>query len=351
MTPDTRDNAGARLVFVLASTVVVVAGMKAAAPILLPFFLALFLAILILPLVRWLTQRNIPAPVAVTVSVLAEVAVINSWTDQARDVGLPVESLILSDIINTSSLFAIFGSTLQRLASFFSYAFLVVLLMLFILQEASVFPDKVKAMAVRPNTDFRRYGPILQDVQRYLGIKSLVSLATGIILGLWCWIMGLDFPVLLGIVAFLLNFVPTIGSVLAGIPAVILALIQFGFGHALAVGAGYAVVNTVLGNIIEPNLMGRRLGLSTLVVLLSLVFWGWLWGPVGMILSVPLTMVLKIWLENTDDFRWIGILLDKNVPLAATPSGTTLMEDERSSPPPADSGGRDSSEVAALTGD
>ena len=145
MTPDTRDNAGARLVFVLASTVVVVAGLKAAAPILLPFFLALFLAILILPLVRWLTERSIPAPVAITVSVLAEVAVlggiiyltsqsfpefqearpryearlqilINSWTDQARNLGLPVESLILSDVINTSSLFALFGSTLQRLA-------------------------------------------------------------------------------------------------------------------------------------------------------------------------------------------------------------------------------------------
>jgi predicted PurR-regulated permease PerM len=129
--------------------------------------------------------------------------------------------------------------------------------------------------------------------------------------------MNLDFPVLLGLLAFLLNFVPTIGSILAGIPAVLLGLILHGFGHSLAVAAGYVVVNTIFGNIIEPNLMGRRLGLSTLVVILSLIFWGWVWGPVGMILSVPLTMVLKILFENTEDFRWISILLDKGVPQLA----------------------------------
>jgi predicted PurR-regulated permease PerM len=138
--------------------------------------------------------------------------------------------------------------------------------------------------------------------------------------GLWCWIMNLDFPILLGLLAFMLNFVPTIGSILAGIPAVLLALILHGFGHSIAVAAGYMVVNTVFGNIIEPNLMGRRLGLSTLVVIMSLIFWGWVWGPVGMILSVPLTMVLKILFENTEDFRWIAILLDKGVPEGMEPA-------------------------------
>jgi predicted PurR-regulated permease PerM len=173
-----------------------------------------------------------------------------------------------------------------------------------------------------------RFGPIVRDVQRYLGIKTLVSLATGIILGLWAWIMGLDFPILLGLIAFALNFVPTIGSILAGLPAVLLSIIQFGVGHSLAVAAGYVVFNTILGNIIEPNLMGRRLGLSTLVVILSLIFWGWVWGPVGMILSVPLTMVLKIWMENTDDFRWIAIMLDKNAPVPLPPLVPPELSDE-----------------------
>ena len=157
---------------------------------------------------------------------------------------------------------------------------------------------------------------VVTEVQEYLVIKTFLSLLTGVLLGCWCWIMDLDFPVLLGLVAFVLNYVPTIGSIIAGAPAVLLALIQpgLGLGHALIVAAGYFVVNTVFGNLIEPNLLGRRLGLSTLVVILSLIFWGWVWGPVGALLAVPLTMVVKIMLENTSDLRWVAVLLDKSPP-------------------------------------
>ncbi len=123
-------------------------------------------------------------------------------------------------------------------------------------------------------------------------------------------LLGLDFALVWGVVAFLLNYIPTIGSIIAAVPAVLLAAVQLGFGRAVLIAAGYVVVNTVLGNLVEPALMGRRLGLSTLVVFLSLVFWGWVWGPVGMLLSVPLTMVVKILLENTDDLRWVAVLLD-----------------------------------------
>ncbi|MDH3208158.1 MAG: AI-2E family transporter, partial [Gemmatimonadota bacterium] len=119
------------------------------------------------------------------------------------------------------------------------------------------------------------------------------------------------------LIAFLLNYVPTVGSIIAAVPAVLLSVILVGtVGHALLVALGYVVVNTVFGNIIEPNLMGRRLGLSTLVVILSLLFWGWTWGPLGALLSVPLTVIVKIWLENTTDLRWVAILLDKSAPVA-----------------------------------
>ncbi|NNL30994.1 MAG: AI-2E family transporter, partial [Gemmatimonadetes bacterium] len=128
-------------------------------------------------------------------------------------------------------------------------------------------------------------------------------------------------PILLGLVAFLLNYVPTVGSILAAIPALLLSIILVGtVGHAVVVSLGYVVVNTLFGNIIEPNLMGRRLGLSTLVVILSLLFWGWAWGPLGALLSVPLTVIVKIWLENTTDLRWVAILLDKEPP-ALAPAG------------------------------
>ncbi len=123
-------------------------------------------------------------------------------------------------------------------------------------------------------------------------------------------IIGVDFPLLWGMLAFLLNYVPTLGSILAAIPPVLLATVQLGPGHALATALVFVGVNVVLGNFVEPHFMGRRLGLSTLVVFLSLVFWGWVWGPVGMLLSVPLTMIVKIMLENTEDLRWVAVLLD-----------------------------------------
>ena len=122
-------------------------------------------------------------------------------------------------------------------------------------------------------------------------------------------ILGVDFAILWGLVAFLLNYVPIIGSIIAAIPAILLALIQLGVAPALLTCLGYVVVNVIFGSILEPRFMGRGLGLSTLVVFLSLVFWGWILGPVGMILSVPLTMIVKIALESSDDTHWIAVML------------------------------------------
>ena len=139
---------------------------------------------------------------------------------------------------------------------------------------------------------------------------------TGIAIGIWLAILGVNHAFLWGLFAFLLNYVPNIGSIIAAIPAVLLALIQLGLGSAILVGIGYLVVNVVVGSIIEPKYMGKGLGLSTLVVFLSLVFWGWVLGPVGMVLSVPLTMVLKIGLESKEDTRWIAVLLGSAPPVS-----------------------------------
>ena len=114
----------------------------------------------------------------------------------------------------------------------------------------------------------------------------------------------------MGVVGFLNELYSFLGSILASIPAIIMALVQFGFGPAIFICIGYLVVNVVVSNFIEPVLMGRRLGLSSLVVFLSLVVWGWIWGPAGMLLSVPLTMIVKILLEHSEEFQWVAILMD-----------------------------------------
>ncbi|MBV24617.1 MAG: hypothetical protein CME12_00670 [Gemmatimonadetes bacterium] len=121
---------------------------------------------------------------------------------------------------------------------------------------------------------------------------------------------------------FVMNYIPTVGSLLAALPALFLSLVQFTtVGHLLQVCVGYGAINMVFGNVIEPNLMGKRLGLSTLVVILSLLFWAWVWGPVGALLAVPLTMIVKIMLENIEDLRWVAVLLDKSPPQLMASSG------------------------------
>ena len=192
--------------------------------------------------------------------------------------------------------------------------FLVVLTTVFILTEASGFARKIQIALGDRGSGLLNLSGVMTQVHRYLVIKTAISLVTGVILGTWVWILGVDFPVLWGLLTFLLNYIPNLGSIMAAVPPVLLALIQPGGGLTVAimVAVGYITVNLAFGNVVEPRVMGQRLGLSTLVVFLSLVFWGWVWGGVGMLLSVPLTMVVKIVLENSSELRWIAVLLDKS---------------------------------------
>jgi predicted PurR-regulated permease PerM len=206
------------------------------------------------------------------------------------------------------------ASTLTGLRLVLTKTFLIMLTVLFILLEASGFPNKLRAALDNPYESLANISKITEVINRYLLIKTQFSLITGIAIGIWLYVLGVDYPLLWGLLAFLLNFVPTIGSFIAAIPAVLLALIQLGTGSALLACLGYLVVNVSIGNVIEPKFMGRGLGLSTLVVFLSLIFWGWVLGPVGMLLSVPLTMVIKIALESNQDTRWIGIILGPGPP-------------------------------------
>jgi predicted PurR-regulated permease PerM len=352
-------NPGAQLLFVLACLVVVVYGLKFAAPILLPSALAVFLAVLSLPVMIFLQRRSVPASVAIGITVLVVVGVLvliillasqsmselqvrlpryavrlqdlqEQWIESLETrLGLPLGGYLSTDLINPAAVVDFAGSAVGRIAQFVSTTFLVFLIMIFMLGEATVFPAKVRYVFGDGGMgDGNRLAKVVTEVQTYLGIKTVISLATGVLLGAWCYVMDLDFPILLGLVAFVLNYVPTVGSIIAGLPAVLLSLILHGtLGHALVVTAGYMTVNTLFGNILEPNLMGRRLGLSTLVVILSLLFWGWAWGPLGALLSVPLTVVVKIWLENTHDLRWVAILLDKAPPKAVVAGPAVVDED------------------------
>jgi predicted PurR-regulated permease PerM len=142
-----------------------------------------------------------------------------------------------------------------------------------------------------------------------MSMKTIISLVTGLFIGFALWFIGVDYPVLWGVLAFMLNFVPNIGSIIAAVPAVLLTVVQLGVTPALMVASVYIAVNIIVGSIIEPKYMGKGLGLSTLVVFVSLVFWGWVLGPVGMLLSVPLTITVKLALDSKPETKWLGHLL------------------------------------------
>ncbi|MEJ2540872.1 MAG: AI-2E family transporter [Gemmatimonadota bacterium] len=378
------EHQGARFLVVLASGVVVTWGLQFAAPILLPTAVALFLAVLTFPLVNLLRSRRVPPAAAIILSVVMVVGgfsllifgasralgeletslprywnrlrevqqswiqgltdrfgLLNDGTGQAELFGRPLEEYLPLNLIEPGGLLEFVSGTVQLGASLVTQSALVVLIMAFILSEMTVLPGKLEAILGDGIKGEERLQKVIREVQEYLGIKTVISLMTGIAIGLWAWVMGLDFPVLLGLVGFVLNYIPTVGSILASIPGIILSLILFGtLGHALVVAFGYFAVNTVFGSILEPNLLGRRLGLSTLVVILSLLFWGWTWGPIGALLSVPLTMVVKIFFENTPDLRWVAVLLDKQAPEDSSDGATPT-------PDPATPGSVPTSQVSA----
>lgn len=354
MEPSSQRGLGERVLLIAACLVVVIAGLRAAAPLLVPFTVALFLAVLSLPLLSWFQRHRVPGVAAVLLTVLVNILIVvllvltvsgsvqgfaeavpryrtmlntmaTDLTVVLHDRGIEGAMLVPEEWLKPGEVLDLAATTLLGLAKVLSNTALVLLTIVFVLLEVSAFPGKVaRAFGVNEG-ELARFAQITGQVQRYLGFKTLISIVTGLLAWILTAAAGVDFPLLWGLVAWLLNYVPNIGSIIAALPPTLLALIQHGPGRALVVVVGYVIINMTLGNVVEPHLMGRKLGLSTLVVFVSLVFWGWLWGPVGMLLSVPLTMVVKIMLENTQDLRWVAVLLDGGQPAPVVAAGPSRI--------------------------
>jgi AI-2 transport protein TqsA len=226
---------------------------------------------------------------------------------------------MLLEYVNPGALMKLAVGMLGGLGSALSNIVLILLTVTFILLEASSFPVKLRAVLGDPQQAFPQFTRFVDDIKRYMIIKTGISLTAGILIGIWLSVLGVDSPVLWGFLAFLLHYVPNVGSVIAAVPAIILSLVQFGIGRAALTAAGYLAVSLILGNVVEPKLMGRRLGLSTLVVFLSLIFWGSLLGLIGVVLCIPFTMTLKFACENNESTRWIAVLLGPEAPAESIP--------------------------------
>jgi predicted PurR-regulated permease PerM len=333
---------GARFLVLTAAFVIIVAGMKAASPIMVPFLLSVFIAIISAPGMFYLQTKGLPAVLSllavisvVLVFILLVVVLIGTSVDdfsqalplyQSRleeklqvlsglfaKVGIELSVQVIQQYFDPSAVMKLVANTLSRLGGVLSNGFLILLTVCFMLMEASSFPVKLRNALGRPDHSLEKFDHFLVTVKQYMAIKTGISLVTGLLVWFALWIIGVDHALLWGVLAFLLNYIPNIGSIIAAIPPALLALIQLGLGDAIAVVILFTVINVVVGNVIEPRFMGKGLGLSTLVVFLSLIFWGWVLGPVGMLLSVPLTMTVKIALDHRHETRWIAQLLDSEI--------------------------------------
>lgn len=327
-----------RFLIIAAAFVVVIAGVRTAVDLLVPFLLSIFIAVLCAPPLNWMKSKGVPGALALII-ILALVVIIgggagavvgasiNSFRHDLPEYiqrleemtagfrvwleakGLNIDSQMMRDTFKPSSILSLAGNTLASFGNLMTNAFMILLTVAFILAENMSFADRLQGAHQGSAAGVAGLRRFTASVNRYMALKTVISVFTGLLATVWLMILGVDYPVLWGVLAFFLNFVPTIGSIIAAIPATLLALVQLGVGDALWTAAGFLAINTVVGNMIEPRVMGKGLDLSALVAFLSLVFWGWILGPVGMLLSIPLTVMVKIALEGVDETRWIGVML------------------------------------------
>jgi AI-2 transport protein TqsA len=332
----------ARGLIVVGALALVIGLMKAAAGILVPLLLAVFIAIIATPALKWMRRHGMPkwGALAIITFVLIDLGsllalVTTGALEGFRDslptyqerflllsdqlggwlegVGVGGSREAIPDLMDPNVVAAAVRHLLSNASGFFATGLLVLLAVVFILLEANTLPAKLKVAFNMTEAGNARLQRMLEAIKRYMLIKSLTSLGTAVCVWLLLWFLGIDFAVLWAVLAFFLNFIPVVGNIVMMIPPVLLALVQTDLSTTLLVAGGYLVINTLIGNVLEPRIMGKGLGISTLAVFVALLFWGWMFGTVGMFLAVPLTTALIIALDASPHTRPFAILLGPEI--------------------------------------
>ena len=356
MTQQKNSRWGVRFLVIVATLVIIIGGISQAKPVLVSFLVSVFLAVIGTPPVLWLERRRIPSVIAVLVVVAGMIAIllfvgalvgtsfhtfiddlplyqqriqeeISTLTALLGKQGIQVTNEMLLEYIDLGVVKSLAVGMFGGFGTVLSNIILILLTVTFILLEASSFPVKLRAVLGDPHQLFPQFTRFVDDMKRYVIIKTGISMVSGILIGVWLYLLGVDSPILWGFLAFLLHYVPNVGSIIAAIPPVMLTLVQIGIGRASFAAGGYLAISLIVGNLVEPRFMGRRLALSTLVVFLSLIFWGGLLGLIGVVLCIPFTMTLKFACENNKSTRWIAVLLGpdvhaENIPPAGAREGS-----------------------------
>ncbi|MCF6340253.1 MAG: AI-2E family transporter [Sulfurimonas sp.] len=322
---------------VMASVVIVLAGAKVASEIIVPFLLSLFIAIILSPSYNFFNKKGLPNFLSLTIVIIIFIvfillvakligssaqefssnidfynqqliSIFTTFTAYVTKIGIEIPFEDISNIINIKQIMNFSTTLIKSIGSLLANGFVILLTVIFMILESKYFIKKLEYVSLK-SLSVSHAGEIMNQIKEYMVLKALISLLTGFIIWIVLTLVGTDYAFLWATLAFLLNFIPNIGSIIAAVPAVLLTLIQLGGMSALIVGITYMIVNIVIGSIIEPKIMGKGLGLSTLVVFLSLIFWGWLFGMIGMLLSIPLTIMAKIIFNANENTKWIAVFL------------------------------------------
>jgi len=323
---------------IIAAFIVIIAGVMHAQSLIAQILLALFISIICAQPIKWLQKKRVPQSVAITIVFVGIISLfigfseligasLSSFSEDApkyeqnlrevginilqfaKDSGVKISINEMSNMFDPSRIMGLTAGLLGQLGGFMGNALTIFFLVLFLLVELNSFKVKTNAIVNGSKESLVFFNTIGDSIRHYLSIKTMTRLLTGSLIWISLAIIGVDYAIIWALIAFLLNYIPNIGSIIAAIPAVLFTLVQLGLGGVIWTTAVFVLVNLIIGSIVEPKIMGKGLGLSTFVVFVSLIFWGFILGTVGMFLSVPLTMAIKIVLEKNPKTKWMAILL------------------------------------------
>ncbi len=332
-----------RVMLFLASTVVVLVGMRLGSPILSPILFAVVLSLLFSPIYSSLRRHHIPTPLALLlmlvglsilfggiflilgVSIARFSGDIASYTEKlseqlaniqsmAKSHGISMNVANIREAVKPSALAGAIGAVLGGLADFLSNIFLILLITLFLLAEGPAMMGRLRASAGAEHPQLKTMMVFGHSVVRQLGLRAIVNLFTAGGVVILLFVLGVDFPVMWGILTFFLSFIPWIGLPIAVAPAVILALAEYGLERALLVILGVVVINVIAENLLSPMLMGRGLSLSPTILFVGFIFWAWLLGGSGAFLAAPLTIFVALIFQTFPETRWIASLMVSGAP-------------------------------------
>jgi len=356
-------NSGRATFFLLVFICCVVAAavLKIAAGVILPFTIAILLAFVMYPFVKLMDKKKIPRIVSILLVIIIMVTgmyiigmvlftsgkmiithypayeqrinFIYNWIaelfDLPNDRALSIWQNLWDQVAIRTFVRNLTLSLSNFFISFFSNAVMIILFMIFILMEASYFKEKLEAAFESRSQQIHKMGhDLMSQVTRYLTAKFFISLANGIIFAVSFYFIGLEFAIVWGVIQFIMNFIPNIGSIVTGVAISLFALVQFWPAPTPII----LVVAVILGvnmlcNVFDPKIVGDHVGISPLIVLVSLVIWGYIWGFVGMILSVPMMVIIKIVCENIPIMEPVSILLGTRKSILARKAELEKTED------------------------